>query len=179
MNRHPSDRIDTTDRGSYRYGRYASTFGLSPKKKSRESIASANSISSKKILHFGLKSKKSPSIYLMKAFKLIRGPRGRRKSSLSSISTDHLSSISNVMDFLIGICPEEVIPKILAFAGPQKTAALSKVNRVWRDVIAEERTWRVLCEDLYKVHSYYFAVSLLPANQLYSHPSPFYLTTCF
>jgi hypothetical protein len=57
----------------------------------------------------------------------------------------------NVMDFLADLCPEDVLPKILAFAGPQKTAALSKVSRVWRDVINEDQTWRVLCEDLYKV----------------------------
>jgi hypothetical protein len=62
------------------------------------------------------------------------------------------------MEFLIDVCPEDVLPKILAFAGPQKTATLSKVNRVWRDVIAEEWTWRVLCEDLYKVCSCYFFV---------------------
>jgi hypothetical protein len=64
------------------------------------------------------------------------------------------------MQFLIDICPEDILPKILAFAGPQKTAALSKVNRVWRDVIDEDWTWRVLCEDLYKVRSCSFFVSI-------------------
>jgi hypothetical protein len=70
------------------------------------------------------------------------------------------------MEFLIDVCPEDILPKILAFAGPQKTTALSKVNRVWRDVIAEEWTWRVLCEDLYKVCSYSFFVFFSPLMRL-------------
>jgi hypothetical protein len=93
----------------------------------------------------------------------IRGPRSRHRSSLSSTETENMESSQpsthNVMDFLIDVCPEDVLPKILAFAGPQKTATLSKVNRVWRDVIAEEWTWRVLCEDLYKVCSCSFSSS--------------------
>jgi hypothetical protein len=92
---------------------------------------------------------------LMKAFKQLRGPRCRRRAFLTSFdnteTTESSESTPNVMDFLIDVCPKYVLPKILAFAGPQKTAALSKVNRVWRDVIAEEWTWRVLCEELYKV----------------------------
>jgi hypothetical protein len=96
----------------------------------------------------------------------MRGPRsGSRPSLVSSIDNSSSSSETvnvvssgqpqpDVMNFLVDLCPEDVLPKILAFAGPQKTATLSKVNRVWRDVIAEDRTWRVLCEDLYKVCSY-------------------------
>jgi hypothetical protein len=108
---------------------------------------------------------------LMKAFKQLRGPRSPRSwhpSSISSIETGTTESSKpstpNVMEFLTGVCPEDVLPKILAFAGPQKTAALSKVNRVWRDIIAEEWTWRVICEDLYKVcSSCSFFVSSTPA----------------
>jgi hypothetical protein len=145
--------INTTPTSS----RYASPFRLlSPQKKSRESTASSSSVSSrKKKSPFALKTKVPPSMDLMKALKQLRGPRSRHKSSLSSIETETTesseASTPNVMDFLIGVCPEDVLPKILAFAGPQKTAALSKVNRVWRDVINEDWTWRVLCEDLYKV----------------------------
>jgi hypothetical protein len=167
MNRHSSARISPEPD----FSRYASAFRLSPKNKSSwESIASTSSISSKKNFPFGLKSKKPPSIFLIKAFKQVRRPFIRRQTSLSSIETEHtesseqLPSKTNVMEFLIDVCPEDVLPKILAFAGPQKTAALSKVNRVWRDVIAEEWTWRVLCEDLYKVCSYSFIVSRLPGS---------------
>jgi hypothetical protein len=111
-------------------------------------------------------SKMPTSSLLKRTFEKMRGPRsGSRPSLLASIDTSSSSSETvntvssgqpqpDVMNFLIALCPEDVLPKILAFAGPQKTAALSKVNRVWRDVIAEDRTWRVLCEDLYKVCSY-------------------------
>jgi hypothetical protein len=95
----------------------------------------------------------------------IRGPRSRLRASLPFIDSENMESSEpstpNVMEFLIDVCPEDVLPKILAFAGPQKTAVLSKVNRVWRDVIAEEWTWRVLCEDLYKVRSCSFFVFFL------------------
>jgi hypothetical protein len=95
---------------------------------------------------------------LMKALRHLRGPRIRHQASLASFGETETTETSeastpNVMEFLIDMCPEDVLPKILAFAGPQKTAALSKVNRVWRDVINEDWTWRVLCEDLYKVRS--------------------------
>jgi hypothetical protein len=96
----------------------------------------------------------------------IRGPRSRLRASLPFIETENMESTPNVMEFLIDVCPEDVLPKILAFAGPQKTAALSKVNRVWRDVIAEEWTWRVLCEDLYKVRSYSFLLVFFPFPRL-------------
>jgi hypothetical protein len=104
----------------------------------------------------------STSISLKKALEKIRGTRSRRRSSLSSIETPNMASSGqpqpNVMHFLIDVCPEDVLPKILAFAGPQKTAALSQVNRVWRDIVAEDGTWRVLCEDLYKVCSHLYCL---------------------
>lgn len=50
-----------------------------------------------------------------------------------------------------GGCPTDVVPKILAFCGPQTVARLSQINRHWRDLCLAESTWRILCEDLYKV----------------------------
>jgi hypothetical protein len=136
---------------------YASTFRLlTSERKSRESIT-GTSASASKNSPFSSKAILSPSIYLKKALKQMSGPLNRRRSSLPESSGP---SPPNVMEFLIDVCPEDVLPKILAFAGPQKTAALSKVNRVWRDVIAEEWTWRVLCENLYKVRPYPFIFSL-------------------
>jgi hypothetical protein len=165
MNRNPRDSINPAPASS----RYTSTFQLSQKKKSWESTASSSSVSRKKKTPFVLKTKLPPSMNLIKAFKQLLGPLSRRSASLSSFDDTETSettessepSTPNVLDFLIGVCPEDVLPKILAFAGPQKIAALSKVNRVWRDVIAEEWTWRVLCEDLYKVRSCSFFVSFL------------------
>lgn len=107
------------------------------------------------------KSSKPQPNALRQALRQLRGgARSRRRSS--SISTEETTETTettessellspNVMQFLTDVCPEDILPKILAFAGPQKTAVLSKVNHVWRDVIADEWTWRILCEDLYKV----------------------------
>ena len=82
----------------------------------------------------------------------------RHKSSLSkenssgrvSAQTDDL----NVVQWLEVCCPQDVLPKVLAFAGPQKAAALKKVNRHWREIMKQEATWKVLCEELYKVSAY-------------------------
>jgi hypothetical protein len=150
MHRHSSNRNSPEPECS----RYASPFrGLLSPKKSKESVSS--SISRKIKSPFRSKAILSPSKSIKKALMQIRGPRSRLKASLPVIETENMESSEpstpNVMEFLIDVCPEDVLPKILAFAGPQKTATLSKVNRVWRDVITEEWTWRVLCEDLYKV----------------------------
>jgi hypothetical protein len=60
---------------------------------------------------------------------------------------------SNVMRWMQNDCPKDVVPLILAFAGPQKIATIGKINRFWRQVIEQEATWRRLCEALYKVRS--------------------------
>jgi hypothetical protein len=56
--------------------------------------------------------------------------------------------------FLETECPQDVLPKILAYAGPRKAAALSQTNRFWKNVTSKEGTWRVMCEELYKVRYY-------------------------
>jgi F-box domain len=48
-------------------------------------------------------------------------------------------------------CPPEVLPLILAFCGPQQTMALARVSKSWNALVNNERTFRVLCEELYKV----------------------------
>ena len=57
----------------------------------------------------------------------------------------------NVMSWLETDCPHDLLPRVLAFAGPQTTAALSRTCRFWRDVTDKESTWKILCEELYKV----------------------------
>ena len=47
--------------------------------------------------------------------------------------------------------PAEIVPHVLAYAGPHTCLALSKTNRFWAAVMKDEATWRVLCEELYKV----------------------------
>jgi hypothetical protein len=56
-----------------------------------------------------------------------------------------------LFSFLETDCPQDVLPKILAYAGPKKAAALSQTNRFWKNVTSKEGTWRVMCEELYKV----------------------------
>lgn len=58
---------------------------------------------------------------------------------------------NDLMEFLTTTCPIDVVPHILAYAGPQTCASLRRVNRHWKGILDEEETWRVLCEDLYKV----------------------------
>lgn len=63
----------------------------------------------------------------------------------------------NVLSWLERDCPGDLVPRILAFAGPQTTAALSRTCRFWKEVIDMESTWRTLCEELYKVSGAYMA----------------------
>jgi hypothetical protein len=74
----------------------------------------------------------------------------RSKQRTDSAASADMQGL-NVLQWLQSFCPEDVLPKVLAFAGPQKTAALSKTNRHWHAVMQKEGTWRVLCEELYKV----------------------------
>lgn len=57
----------------------------------------------------------------------------------------------NLFSFLQDSCPSDLLPKILAFCTPQTVAALSRVNWTWHRLIMDDATWRVLCEELYKV----------------------------
>ena len=71
-------------------------------------------------------------------------------ASLSSVSDKGLVS---PLEWLEKECPNDIVPKILAFCGPQKVAALSKTNKHWNAVVRHEQTWRVMCEELYKVRT--------------------------
>jgi hypothetical protein len=50
-----------------------------------------------------------------------------------------------------GDCPMDIVPHMLAFAGPQAMAAMSRASTHWRNIVMDETTWRIVCEDLYKV----------------------------
>lgn len=60
---------------------------------------------------------------------------------------------NNVLHWLQAECPQDLVPKIIALAGPQTAASLAKTNRYWKAIMDEEETWRVLCEELYKVRN--------------------------
>jgi hypothetical protein len=90
----------------------------------------------------------------------VASPLGRR-SSRSSVSSSKSTNTMSELDvaaadnalfrFLENECPQDVLPKILAYAGPRKAAALRQTNRFWKNVTNKEGTWRVMCEELYKV----------------------------
>ena len=56
-----------------------------------------------------------------------------------------------VLQWLQIECPQDLVLKIIAWAGPQTASSLAKTNRYWKGVMDEEETWRALCEELYKV----------------------------
>ena len=68
-----------------------------------------------------------------------------------AVTTATSLSVPNILEWLENDCPVDVLPVVLAFCGPQQTAALSRTNQHWNEVIRKEGTWRVLCEELYKV----------------------------
>lgn len=64
------------------------------------------------------------------------------------LACDPKSSL--LMEWLQSDCPQDVILKILAFTGPKMVTKLSQTNRFWNTIIAQEKTWRTLSEELYK-----------------------------
>ncbi len=73
-----------------------------------------------------------------------------RHASSPSVATPSVDA-PNVMQWMQNDCPKDVVPLILAFAGPQKIATIRKTSRFWRQVMDQEETWSRLCESLYKV----------------------------
>jgi hypothetical protein len=71
----------------------------------------------------------------------------KEKSKTKALSSSVLQRIETNL-------PHDVIPKILAFCGPQTTAKLQRCSRFWYATISSDQTWRVLCEELYKVRMY-------------------------
>jgi len=87
-------------------------------------------------------------------------------ASSSTATTTNNNGHALLFQWLETDCPADgVLPLILAFLRPQQTAALSRTSRHWNRVMRSEATWRVLCEQLYKVRlllceQAYFAVFL-------------------
>lgn len=76
-------------------------------------------------------------------------------TNTEEVSATHLISehkeVLSPLAWLEQECPGDIVPKILAFCGPQLVAALSKTNKHWNTVVHQEKTWRIMCEELYKV----------------------------
>jgi hypothetical protein len=67
--------------------------------------------------------------------------------SFSSPAASSTPQAVDVMDWLATEAPDDVLPRILSFAGSRKLVTLSRVNKKWRDIVLSESTWRTACED--------------------------------
>ena len=70
-------------------------------------------------------------------------------TAVESISSG--SGSANVLQFLYESCPDDVLGRVLCYAGPRKAKALSQTNRYFRDFMNQEQVWRVFCEEFRKV----------------------------
>lgn len=77
------------------------------------------------------------------------------KEATIGVKAGQQSSNNNVLQWLEHDAAKDAVPLILAFAGPQKCAALAAVSKHWYDLLHQETTWRVMCEELYKVRAQY------------------------
>jgi len=56
----------------------------------------------------------------------------------------------NALSWMEKSCPMDVIPIVIAYAGPQTAQVLNQTSKFWHSVFQDESTWKQLCEDLYK-----------------------------
>jgi hypothetical protein len=137
--RAPTDR--PTSPPTVRGGRWP----LSPQRSKRKKVVKEASMHSPRGI---LKSLRQVAL-------LNPSPRGAEPSDKKGAAT---SAYRNLTQFLTIDCPTDVLPKILAYAGPSTTAALQQTSRHFRNVLNREGTWRGLCEELYKVREYRLSV---------------------
>lgn len=78
-------------------------------------------------------------------------PFSRHQQNTAALSSE---APPNVLEWLQSSCPSDLIPKVLAFAGPQMMSRLNQTNRFFHETIQKDETWRVVCEELYKVRSF-------------------------
>ena len=98
---------------------------------------------------------------LSKSFNVLFNSR-RRTNSVNTVLSEESDNkkncktfrsdgIDNVLQWMEKLCPVDILPKILSFVGPQTMSSLSKTSRKWNTLIKQEETWRVVCEEQYKV----------------------------
>lgn len=85
-----------------------------------------------------MKDKMKKTISLRKLSDFTKKERGGRGSS------------RNALQWLSRDCPADVLPHVLSYCGPRMMVHIRRVNKFWRDIIEQESTWKVLCQDLYK-----------------------------
>lgn len=83
-----------------------------------------------------------------------------RRIGIKSVDSTGPSASMNVVAWMQEECPSDILPKIVAYAGPQMAAVLNRTNRFWRQTFQDESTWRTMCEELYKVRVLLFLLLL-------------------
>jgi hypothetical protein len=83
------------------------------------------------------------------SFRSSTGSRSRHTRRSNAAASSPTSQ--NLMQWLQTECPQDLLPRILAFAGPQTASAFARTNKFWNEVAQKESTWRTICEELYKV----------------------------
>jgi len=68
------------------------------------------------------------------------------------LSQSLVPSTKNIMHWLHDDAPQDIIPKVFSFVGPQTLQIVSRVNKSWRDLCLAEGVFRTLCEDYGKIN---------------------------
>ena len=71
----------------------------------------------------------------------------RQSHSESRSLMDHSVLSTNVMSWLHDEAPQDIIPKVLSYLGPQKHQVLSRLNKSWNKICLSEGVFRTLSED--------------------------------
>ena len=153
--------VPTTTQDEHQRGRSSRTWHLSPRSASKRNSA-VRDVTQQRMLSTANNNSNNNSLFpSLSGTTTTRSTPRRRlllKSLRHSVSPRHLSekrreraADRNLIQFLTKDCPTDVLPKILAYAGPTATATLQQTSRHFRTVLDAEGTWRGLCEELYKV----------------------------
>lgn len=97
-------------------------------------------------------SPRSPRLF--QHFRSSKTPKQVRRSSVDTVDTAETDTAVGVVGWLRDQCPDDVLPKVLAFCAPSTAAALKRTCRYFYDILNQEETWKVLCEEHYKVCCY-------------------------
>lgn len=62
----------------------------------------------------------------------------------------NVHSSESILTWIERDAPQDIIPKILSFAGPKKVQVLSKLNKTWRDMCLDDAVFKTMSEELGK-----------------------------
>lgn len=83
----------------------------------------------------------TPILLNLKKSSKFNGP--LQPTSVQSKSADP----SNILEWLHDEAPDDILPRVLSFAGSRRIAALSLTSKSWRRMCLSETVWQTACED--------------------------------